>query len=188
MGLDAAMSDVAPIALKGLVLRLPRETEAADALAMLRDPDVVRWNGAPRVVDLDSAREWCRRGADWSSGTHHTFSVVDATTDRLLGNVSLFNIDHDNGTTSVGYRTAPWARRQGVASTGLSGVTEWAFRERGLFRVELRHAVPNVASCGVARRAGFGLEATLRLAGAAPDRSRHDEHLHACLQTDNPSA
>lgn len=176
--------EIAPIYVNGLVIRLPRDTEAEDALWMLQDPDVALWNGAPNVVDVDSAREWCRSGADWSGGTHHTFSVVDEATERLFGNISLFHVDHDNGTASVGYRTAPWARNRGVASYALGAVTDWAFRELGLFRIELRHAVPNVASCGVARRAGFPLEATLRLAGATPDRQRHDEHLHARLRRD----
>jgi len=169
---------------EGLVLRLPRESEAADALAMLNDPDVVCYNGAPSVVDLDSAREWCCRGADWTSGAHHTFSVVEVATERLVGNISLFQVDHDNRTASVGYRTAPWARRRGVASTALRAVTEWAFAELDLFRIELRHGVPNITSCRVAHRAGYGLEATLRLAGATPGGARHDEHLHARLRTD----
>ena len=60
-------------------LRPPAPDEAADALAMLQDPLTVRWNPAPTVVDLASARDWCERGADWTDGTHATFSVLDAT-------------------------------------------------------------------------------------------------------------
>ncbi len=178
------MSDAPSIKVGSFLLRLPRVSEAPDALLMLSDEDVVRWNGAPSVVDLDAAKEWCRRGADWSSGLHHTFSVVDSTTQRLLGNISIFQVDRDNGTASAGYRTAPWARRRGVASAALSVVAGWAFDALELFRLELRHAVPNAASCKVAQRAGFALEATLRLPAATPDGARHDEHLHARLRTD----
>jgi RimJ/RimL family protein N-acetyltransferase len=182
------MSEAPSIKVGSLVLRPPRVSEAPDALLMLSDEEVVRWNGAPSVVDLKAAKDWCRRGGDWSSGLHHTFSVVDSTTQRLVANISIFQVDHDNGTASVGYRTAPWARRRGVASAALNAVTVWAFDATELFRLELRHAVPNHASCKVAHRADFKLEATLRLAAATPDGARHDEHLHARLRTDSPAA
>ena len=53
-----------------LLLRRPMAQDAPDALAILQDPDVVRWNPAPAVVDIQTARAWCARGADWSEGTH----------------------------------------------------------------------------------------------------------------------
>ena len=82
----------------------------------------MRWNPAPTVVDLASARDWCERGADWSDGTHATFSVLDATSGRLLGNVSLWEVDlAENQDASIGYRTAPWARGHGVATAARRG-------------------------------------------------------------------
>src|SRR3954464_9350790 len=83
------------LAVDGLLLRPPRTAEAVDALAMLLDHESVLWNPAPSVVDVPTARAWCERGADWSDGDHATFSVVDAATGRLLGNVSLHEVDHD---------------------------------------------------------------------------------------------
>src|SRR5437763_275486 len=48
-----------------LVLRPPKASDADDALALLQDPEVVRWNPGGDVVDHDSALRWCRSGADW---------------------------------------------------------------------------------------------------------------------------
>ncbi len=166
------------------LLRPPRESEAADALAMLQDPDTHRWNPAPKVVDLETAADWCRRGADWSDGSHATWSVV-GDDDRLLGNISLWALDRDDQRSgSVGYRTAPWARGRGVATQALGAATAWAFDRLGLERLLLPHSVGNPASCVVAKRCGFVLEGVARAGYRDPDGTRWDEHLHARLAAD----
>lgn len=166
-------------------LRPPSRAEAADALAMLTDPMTVRFNPAPGVVDLANAGDWCERGADWSDGRHATLSVLDATSGRLLGNVSLWSIDREEQRdASIGYRTAPWARGRGVATAAVGVVTRWAFGALALERIELPHAVDNAASCRVAGTCGYPVEGVLRGAFRAVDGSRHDEHLHARLATD----
>jgi RimJ/RimL family protein N-acetyltransferase len=174
------------IAAGRLQLRPPTEAEAPDALLMLRDPDVVRWNPGPALhqLDLDEARAWCRRGADWSSGTHATFSALDATSGRLLGNVSLHKIDLEQQDAEIGYRVAPWARGVGVGTTAVAAATRWAFGALDLVRIELRHSLANPASCRVAVKAGYLLEGTLRQAYVYGDGVRHDEHLHARLSDD----
>jgi RimJ/RimL family protein N-acetyltransferase len=166
-------------------LRPPVESEAADALAMLVDPLTAQWYPAD-VTDQDSAAAWCLRGADWSTGNHATFSVLDATSGRLVGNVSLWGVDPAALTASVGYRTAPWARGQGVAPAAVDAVTGWAFGALGLERVELPHRVANPASCRVAQKCGYLLEGVLRQEYRDDDGVRWDCHLHARLAADPP--
>jgi RimJ/RimL family protein N-acetyltransferase len=151
---------------------------------MLQDPDVVLWNPGPGRIDHGEALAWCRRGADWSGGGHATFSVLDATSGRLLGNVSLHKIDHEQADAEIGYRVAPWARGQGVASHAVAALTRWAFGALDLMRIELCHAVVNPASCRVAEKAGYLLEGTLRQSYIYGDGRRYDEHLHARLVSD----
>jgi len=168
-------------------LRPPHPREAEDALAMIADPLTRQWNDASDVVDLTTAREWCERGADWSDGAHATFSVLDATTGRLAGNISLWQIDLEKSMSAwVGYRTAPWARGRGVATTALLAVTGWAFGSLGIERISLPHTVGNDASCRVAENAGFVLEGVMRGAWREPDGTRLDDHLHARLASDDP--
>lgn len=167
-----------------LLLRPPSLDEAEDALRMLADPDVVMWNPGPEALDLDEARAWCARLADWSDGSHTTFSVLDATSGRLLGNVSLHGIDPVQRDAQVGYRVAPWARGQGVGTEALAAVSRWAFDALDLHRIELAHAVENPASCRVAEKAGFRREGTLRQSFTYGDGRRHDEHVHARLASD----
>jgi RimJ/RimL family protein N-acetyltransferase len=172
------------IAAGRLQLRPPSEEDAAEALAMLRDPDIAQWNPGPDKLDLDGVRAWCLRGADWSDGSHATFAVLDATTGALLGNVSLHEVDRAQQDAEIGYRTAPWARNRGVAADGVAAVGRWAFAAVGLVRIEIRHAVVNIASCRVAEKAGFPCEGTLRQAYVYGDGMRYDDHLHARLSSD----
>jgi RimJ/RimL family protein N-acetyltransferase len=165
-------------------LRPPSPDEAADALAMLHDPLNLQFNEAPTVVDLDTARAWCVSGADWSDGTHATFSVLDATTGRLAGNVSVHRIDQASHEAFVGYRTAPWARGQGLATTALGAVTRWAFGALAIERIELLHTPGNDASCRVAVKVGYVVEGTRRGSYRETDGTRTDEHVHSRLSTD----
>jgi RimJ/RimL family protein N-acetyltransferase len=158
-------------------------TEAADALVLLTDPEVDLWNPAPEVTDLASAAAWCRRGADWTSGHHATFSIYAGGS--FAGNVSVHNIDDEHGNADLGYRVMAAHRGRGVATWAVREATAYAFEDLRLFRVQLFHAVANVASCRVAEKAGFTFEATLRSAGVYAG-VRHDEHVHARLRTDPP--
>ena len=139
-----------------LLLRPPAATDADDALALLRGPEVVYWHPAPAVLDHESAVAWCRRGAAWSDD-HVTLHGVDPATGRLILNLSLA-LDAEHSVAKVGYRVVPWQRGHGYACEGLLAVTEWAFSELGLARIQLEHSVTNVASCRVASAAGYRME------------------------------
>ena len=170
---------------QNLVLRPPIDADAPDSLLLLQDPDVVQWHPAPAVVDEESARAWCRRGADWSSGEYAVFTIVDAATRRLAGSLVLSHIDQlDQHDAAVGYRVASWARRQGVASGAVEVLTSWAYTSLQVERIRLQHAVPNHASCRVAVRTGYSMEGVMRAGFRDEQGVRHDEHLHARLATD----
>jgi RimJ/RimL family protein N-acetyltransferase len=178
---DATGIEPVEIAAGRLQLRPPRESEALEALAMLLDPEVVQWNPAPGVHDEDSARAWCRRGADWSDGTHATFSILDATTGRLLGNVSLHHVDRARAAADIGYRVTRQARGHGVATAAVRAVSGWAIAALGIERIQLFHAVVNVASCRIAEKSQYALEATLPDTFVGSDGLRYDEHRHALV-------
>lgn len=174
-------SDV--IAVGGLVLRRPAEDDAAAVLALALDPDVIRWNPM-RVHDLESAVAWCRSSADWSSGSHASWVVAEATRPVAVATVSVFDIDADHAAAGIGYRVAPGHRSRGIARTTVAAASAWAFEALGLARLQLVHAVDNVASCRVATAAGFALEGTLRSSYLDGWGIRHDEHVHGRLAGD----
>ena len=168
-----------------LIIRPPAPEDAPQAFELINDPDVKLWNPARDCPDLETAAAWLRDGADWSDGTHATWSAVDRESLRMIGNVSLFAIDTDDRGAKIGYRVLPSARGRGVARQMVDAVTRWAFESRGLMRVQLEHSMHNVASCRVAEAAGFVYEGTTRSAYAVPDSElREDCHIHGRLPSD----
>jgi len=167
-----------------LRLRRPDIADAAGVLDMFVDEETRRWNPSSSVTDPDSAVDWCRRMADWSSGDHATWSVIDRGTDTFIGVVSIHTIDPEQSDAEVGYRVAPRSRGNGFAAEAVIAASAWAFDNLSLVRIELAHAVANPASCAVALRAGYLLEGVLRQSFVYGDGQRYDEHLHARLVTD----
>jgi RimJ/RimL family protein N-acetyltransferase len=167
-----------------LVIRPPLREDAPEAFQLMNDPDVRRWNTTRECPDRATAEAWLRDSADWSDGTHATWTAVDRSSGRMVGNVSLFAIDRDDAVAKIGYRVLAAARGRGVARQMVDAVTRWGFSERGLARVQLEHAVPNLASCRVAIAAGFMLEGSTRSAYAVPGGPREDCHIHGRLATD----
>jgi RimJ/RimL family protein N-acetyltransferase len=168
----------------GLVLRgfLPDDRPAL--LEAFADEDIARWNPLPGgAAPSDAATQWWQRRNDWSAGDHASWAVADPG-GQLLGSVSLFRIDFDQGDAEAGYWIAPWARGRGGGASALGMAARFAFGELGLHRVHLYHAMENQPSCRVAVTAGFLLEGTLRKSYRYADGDYHDEHLHGRLSSD----
>lgn len=150
---------------------------------MLTDPDVVRFNPARGVTDLDAARAWIARGADWQSGDHRTWNVVDGT-GAMVANVAVTDIETTHLTAMVGYRVHPAHRGRGIATAAVRAASWYAVEALGIERIALLHVVANPASCTVAQRSGYVLEGTLREEYRLADGTRWDSHLHSLLPND----
>jgi len=109
-----------------------REDGALYLRAMLHNPDTMLW-----IVD----------DPDAPGGFGGTLEV------RV--------IDRIGATVELGYTTAPHLRGRGVMTAVVKLVTEFLF-DYGVHRVQIRANPANVASCGVARSAGYQREGTLR--------------------------
>jgi RimJ/RimL family protein N-acetyltransferase len=154
-------------------------------LTALNDPQIARYSLRPPPADLDAARAWitnCNQG--WRDGKNLGFAVHDAVTGELLGEVSLGYLDPLFRLASIGYWTMPDARGKGVASRAVAVVTRWGFQALGLHRIDLGHAVGNLASCRVAEKNGFRREGVQR--GFLPrlDGGWDDNEMHARLADD----
>ena len=100
-----------------------------------------------------------------------------------MGHVGLSQIEHRHDTAWASYWVAETFRGRGLATRGLIALTDHAFRDLGLFRVELGHRADNIASCRVAVRAGFAAEGIERSKLRYGDL-RFDVETHARLVTD----
>ncbi len=160
------------------LLRPPDVAEHRAVLELGLDPDVRLWNPRCRITDEAGAIQDCRTGADWSDGSHATFSIIHRDSGRYAGNIALHGIDKEAAQAKIGYRIAPWARGQGLATQAVDTVAAWALTERSLCHILLTHAVENTGSCRVAEKSGFRLEKHLPANKRFGDGLVHDEHLH----------
>ncbi len=182
------MSPVEPFELSAgpVVLRPWRDDDIEEVWAALQDPEIRLWNGTGSDTREDCVR-MLRGRQDWGPGDHASWAVVDAHTERLLGSLSLHRIDQAQGSAEVGYWVIPEARGKGAAAHAVDAACRWAFATLLLDRIELCHAVENVASARVAEKCGFVLEGRLRRSYRYGDDIRHDELLWARLSDDPPS-
>ncbi|MEU4830688.1 GNAT family protein [Streptosporangium sp. NPDC023615] len=158
-------------------LRAWRPDDVPVVLDAFGSPDMA--DQAARPIDTTwAALEWI--GVWGFRDDAHAFAVV--LDGQVVGNVAVSGIDaHETGWVS--YWTLPRARGRGVAVAATRRLAEWAFRERGLFRLELGHRLGNAASCAVATRSGFLPEGVER-AKLLHEGARYDVERHARLATD----
>ncbi|MFJ9590242.1 GNAT family N-acetyltransferase [Streptomyces acidicola] len=167
----------------GLLLRPWAAKDAPAVYEAFQDPVIRQWH--VRAADsLDEVGGWIDEWRqEWEKEEKAQWAVADADTDRLLGRVALRSIMLEDGLAEVAYWTVAAARGQGVAARATTALSRWALDEIGFHRLELMHAVRNVASCRVAAKTGFALEGTKRSALLHQD-GWHDMHLHARVRGD----
>jgi RimJ/RimL family protein N-acetyltransferase len=129
--------------------------------ALGRDPEVQRYTYVPVPWPEGFERTWLER-YDQGDGARAGFAVVDEATGEFLGMAALVRVDPEGREAEAGYIVAPSARGRGVAVRALVLLTNWAFDELGLERIELRITPENTASIKVAERAGYVSEGVLR--------------------------
>lgn len=176
----------------GTVLRPWRSGDEAALVAAYDDPHIRFWHH--RTMTRTEAADWIRATSRrWEDETDAEWAVVHD--DELVGRAALRDVDLSVGQAELSYWIRPHARGRGLASDAVRTVADWALDAVGFWRLEIRHAVGNTASCGVAHRSGFVDEAVLRRAQLHED-GWHDVHVHRRLREepstsrpdDHPSA
>ena len=142
-------------------LRAWRADDAPAVFAACQDAEIQRWTQVPvpyRRADAEgfvgamAASTWAEGGA--------LFAVEPRNGGPLIGSIGL--CPPRDGFAEAGYWTAPGGRRQGYTAEALGLLSRWAFHAVGLRRVELVVDPDNAGSRGVAERAGFRAEGTVR--------------------------
>lgn len=83
---------------------------------------------------------------------------------RLVGVIGYHPIDWRNRKTALGYWLEPGAMGQGLMTAACRVMTDHAFRELGLVRMEIRCATRNARSRAIPERLGFRQEGIARRA------------------------
>lgn len=164
MPMDATIDTPLP-ALEGTRVRL-RGIEAADFdafYALHSDPRVMRYWSFPAWSEREQARDYFASACGGRDASRLLCrAIAGREDDRLIGAVTLYDIDPAQGRAAIGYALASrwWGR--GLAREALSLVLAHAFDALALRRVEADIDPRNEASCRLVERLGFRREGTLR--------------------------
>jgi RimJ/RimL family protein N-acetyltransferase len=139
------------------------------------------WQAPEFLAHIDRAREYVDPWIPWASLSTDRESAA-ATLQRyadkaardagriwgiwldgtLVGGTMFVSFDTRTGVAEAGCWLEPAGAGRGLITRSVRLILDWAFRERGLYRVEWRCRPDNTASANVARRLGMTLEGVLR--------------------------
>lgn len=169
-----------------LVLRPFGLDDAPGLIEVIRTGEDFLPPNFPGVLETEPIAWFLREGVHevqrCGLGIH--LAATDRDTGGLLGTIGLFRVNWDHLTSEVGYGMRSSARGRGYATEALSLVTDWALRDCGLFRVELRAMVTNEASIRVAEKAGYTREGVARGAERDPGGVHRDMIVFSRIATD----
>ncbi|MCX4546190.1 GNAT family N-acetyltransferase [Streptomyces sp. NBC_01565] len=135
-------------------------------------------------TDLDSATASLQRYADrLAADTGRIYGIwLDGT---LVGGVMFTRFDSGSGVCEVGCWTEPAGEGRGLVTRACRSLIDWAFRERGMSRVEWWVTAGNTRSIEVARRLGMTREGVLRQRSSYRG-ARHDSEVWSVLSGEWP--
>jgi len=159
-----------------VALRPVRREELPTLYAWRQDLDLLAWTDTEPWVPL-SYEEWSRRRDEQTSATVALFGVQEgvAQDGRLVGTCELWGIDEYNRNAHIGIKLgAESDRGKGFGRDALAVLVRYAFRYRGLHRLQLETFAHNTAMRHCAEHVGFTEEGRLRESGWAAGRFGDD--------------
>ena len=111
---------------------------------------------------LAEAEEWLRMQEEhFRTGVEYEFAI-ESDDGAYLGGCGLNSINRDNRFANLGYWVRTSRTQRSVATTAVRLLSEWAFANTDLARLEIITAADNVRSQAVAEKAGALREGMLR--------------------------
>lgn len=179
---------------RSVTLRLLRAEDAPRVQEACSDPETVTWLGSDIINErysLDHAHGFIERTLGHvAGGGYMSWAIADATTDELLGHISLIGRNGElTDTAALGYWAHPAIRGAGITTAAAVAVVGEALTPAvdgggGLRRLTLRVAVGNVGSQRVAEAAGFVRTGRTRQSDPLIDGTFTDEFTYDVLATD----
>jgi ribosomal-protein-alanine N-acetyltransferase len=146
-----------------VLLREPREEDAAPLYGYTSDPDVTRFLAVEPPASQDDTLYFIARCREFrAQDREYTFVIAEIARDQALGVIGLRHVDPPMRTAQVGtwLGRAYWGTGANAEAKGL--LLDFAFGPLALHRVEARIAVANERSRRAFERLGATREGTLR--------------------------
>jgi RimJ/RimL family protein N-acetyltransferase len=146
---------------EGITLRAFGLEDLPKVLAIVQDPDIVRFSHLPRAWHTEEgARDYIGSLPRMAAAGERIDLAIEASqTGALIGHVALREISWRKRSAGVATWIAPEARGRGSSSHAIDLIARWAFSELGLVRLHADPDRDNDAAHHMLERAGFGREA-----------------------------
>jgi len=155
----------------GIALRPFSTGDLPRLLAIVQAPDIVRFSHLPSAWRTEEgALAYIRSLPRLASGGQKVDLAIEALrTGLLVGRVALRNISWRRRGAGVATWVAPEARGHGIGTKALRLISDWAFSELGLLRLEADPDRDNFASRRMLGRRLFRRENGRSGRGGGPD-------------------
>ena len=135
---------------------------------------------------MDETRLYCRRALlEWHDRESLDYRLFLG--ENFVGNCAVHTINWDLPGAQLGYWLHNDYQRQGLMNEAVGRLTQFAFDELKLVRLEIRCNARNAASAGVAARASFSKEAHLRKCYRSADGTLNDALVFAKITDAEPT-
>lgn len=165
-------------------LRLLEESDAGELYAVVESNRefLARWMPWPAGQTLKATLEFIRTSRK-QLADNQGLQLAIVVDDLIVGVLGFHRVDWESRSTSIGYWIAEASQCQGTVTKAVRALTDHAFRNWKLNRVEIRAGVENERSRAIPARLGFTQEGVLREAERVGDRYV-DHVVYAMLAAD----
>jgi ribosomal-protein-serine acetyltransferase len=171
-----------------LLIRAPRPGDGVIINEGVREShaELHRWMPWARMVQtVDESEMVARRMAAKFLLREELMLLLFRKEDGLFaGSSGMHRINWEIPKFEIGYWVRTSMSGQGYITEAVNGITRFAFETLNARRVEIRCDARNERSAAVARRAGYALDGTLRLAHTDNDGNPSNTHIFSKIRED----
>jgi RimJ/RimL family protein N-acetyltransferase len=165
-------------------LRAGEKADIIEDAAFVSDAETGHFLGLKHPVSAEGSEQFAQQVLSQQGTTLFFFSIRLLSDDRRIGNVSLRNIDRENGAAEMAIViTDKPSQGQGLGTDALNCLLDFGFGELRLERIYLHVFDYNPRAMRSYEKAGFTTDAVLRHSRFHHGR-HHDVHLMAILRDD----
>lgn len=143
-----------------IILRKLKPSDCKDIYQNVKDREIAMWtlniphpypkNGAPKFIRNENYKIKERTG--------YTLGIVFKKENKVVGLISLLNINHKNKNAELGYWIGKKYWGLGLMNEAVKLILNFTFKKIKLHRIYANLFEENIASMKVLRKAGFKLE------------------------------
>lgn len=146
-----------------LVLRFPKNRDAADLFEFCRDPSsslFAPWSPHKNIQASKSYIKFVRKNRRNNSEINFFIELKDSG--KVVGTCAFVRVDSEQKCAEIGYCLSAAYRRRGIGAEAVRRMVVFGFESLGFNRIEARVVTENAASLRLLEHVGFTNEGRLR--------------------------